>query len=690
MFRPKGLFRSVACPAISTCNLQNCLFSHQAAEQPSVVPSPLPTAVQAKPFKGVNKKDRSPTPPPPKRRKIDDDSSKSTEASSNVAKPVIKSILKKPVATITSSTAYGAEEPKSKPSYIPSSSLDLDDGRYLKVETTDNKTGIVTRARIERGGPVTILKPQVHTASSSKAPVQGLRTLHTTSDDKNTLLPQSNVSAELLNWGSRKPPASNTPEPERLIPRSVPKPPATFEMRLKLLENIHKHYVRLDPASQETAAGRQRVIKLAREEEEAAALKDVKAYQGVLKNRIYALHKMSAEDFKKETEEKLKAKRLAETPQALVTGLTPEDEIRAIAGYVHSFSILKSYDYVLIPPSEQDVQKAKDGVRAARGEEECERCKSRFKVLPTKDENTGLLTTAGKCVHHHGKPTMPGSPGQKKWTCCQEPVGESSGCTESPTHVFLVKAANRLASQWQFVETPTAAALTSSEPPENSTIEKAICLDCEMGFTTRGLEMIRLTATRFPNYEPVIDILVQPFGEILDLNTRFSGVTQEQWDSAPAYDPESANEKSEILAKAVSPLQAREIVFKHIDSSTIIIGHSLENDMKCTRIIHPRIVDTAILYRHKMGVGVRYGLKVLVRIHLGRYIQATDTGKGHDSKEDANEAGNLVRKRLMKDVASGKIGKDGTWAANATYVMNAAGGEENKTPDKGKVIEQDR
>ncbi|KAK6530083.1 RNA exonuclease 3 [Orbilia ellipsospora] len=693
MFRPSGLFKTTTCPRISTCSLQNCLFSHQAAPPPPPISAPNPPVIaQApNPAKNTSQNERSATPPPPKRRRIDgESSSKSTEVTSNSAKPTIKSILKKPTPSNSNNGVQDSLASSSPlPPYIPPSSIDTEDGRYFKIETTDKKTGLVTKTRVEKAGPSKILQSHAPIASSSRiasTSVQGIRALHTSPTQKTTaavttaatVAPKKDVTNDLLNWGKPKTPVTNkkAPEPERLVPRMVSRPPEQFETRLKVLTKLHEQYVRLDPQSQSNATNKQKLIKRVRDEEEEAALKHSKAYLGVMRNRIYALTKMSLQDYKKENDERLKEERQKEAAdggEVVDTGMTPEDEARAIENYVHSAQLMKEYDYVMTPPSEQEIANSKAGVQVAAGDEECERCKSRFKMFPDGDLETGLYSSGGKCVHHWGKAWVPDKTiGQRQWHCCHQAVGETAGCTDHHTHVFLIKSPPRLASQWQFVETP-APLVNSNKLSAKKGKERAVCLDCEMGFTTHGFELIRLTATRFPNYEPIIDILVQPFGKVLDLNTRFSGVTQEQWDSAPEYSAEKANEAAaDVIAKAASPSQARDILFQHIDATSILIGHSLENDMKCLRVIHPRVVDTAILYMHRQGVGFRYSLKMLVKNNLGRFIQALDNNKGHDSKEDANEAGNLVRKRLMKDIKAGKVGKDGVWVASANFQMNAA------------------
>jgi hypothetical protein len=36
--------------------------------------------------------------------------------------------------------------------------------------------------------------------------------------------------------------------------------------------------------------------------------------------------------------------------------------------------------------------------------------------------------------------------------------------------------------------------------------------------------------------------------------------------------------------------QARELLFKQINSETILVGHSLENDLRGLRVVHRRVV----------------------------------------------------------------------------------------------------
>ncbi|PWZ31273.1 hypothetical protein Zm00014a_031789 [Zea mays] len=134
--------------------------------------------------------------------------------------------------------------------------------------------------------------------------------------------------------------------------------------------------------------------------------------------------------------------------------------------------------------------------------------------------------------------------------------------------------------------------------PSGSLPHKVLALDCEM---------------------VVLDRLVKPANPIIDYNTRFSGIT------------------AEMLADVSTSLhEIQEEFVGLVYTETILVGHSLENDLMALQISHGLIIDTAVLYKYNRGSRCKIALRVLTKRFLGREIQ--NTGSGHDSVEDARAA----------------------------------------------------
>lgn len=77
----------------------------------------------------------------------------------------------------------------------------------------------------------------------------------------------------------------------------------------------------------------------------------------------------------------------------------------------------------------------------------------------------------------------------------------------------------------------------------------------------------------------------------------------------------------------------QEEFLKLVYKETILVGHSLENDLLALRISHRLAIDTAVLYKHPKGGSYKTALRVLAKRFLSREIQ--QSGIGHDSIEDA-------------------------------------------------------
>lgn len=140
-------------------------------------------------------------------------------------------------------------------------------------------------------------------------------------------------------------------------------------------------------------------------------------------------------------------------------------------------------------------------------------------------------------------------------------------------------------------------------------------MDCEMCETGQGLELTRITIVH-PIHGIVLDTFVKPAKAIVNYHTEFSGVTKD---------------KLEGIDITLHDVQTLLRVL--IDRTTVLIGHSFDNDLRALRLFHDQIVDTSAMYLHPSGYPYKYALKKLTKDVLHWEIQEGDDG--HDSAQDA-------------------------------------------------------
>ncbi|EON69109.1 hypothetical protein W97_08295 [Coniosporium apollinis CBS 100218] len=612
MFSAAGLFKNIRCPEGALCRVPNCIFSHQFSGNDG----PTQQALSVRSGAAVSSSSSTPAGHDAKRRKLDGTDQQIPTANSRLKDDVSK----KPFVGI-----IATKEPTR-----PLATADTAKGATSTVKT-----------------PSQILKTATRTVSPPPR------------SEKVKVAPATQKQAVQNN------------HVETLNPRLVKIDPAGHGLRRLYLSKMHEGMVRLndvvskstDPDVKVLHLSSGELIKLALDEEEDIANGKTSVYGNIIKLRVVAYKNMKLEEWVRLQREDLARKegkaKEAEPPPPLDTGLLPTEELLILPRLVGNQEGLDKHGYVPSPPTQADIAAAKEGVEAAHGYETCDRCSTRFQVFPDRRED-GALTSGGTCTYHWGRVYRP--PREKadairgvrepKYTCCQEQIG-TPGCTVGETHVFKISEAKRLAAVLPFEWTP--------ENPRART-DRAVAFDCEMGYTVYGLELIRLTATSWPDRAPLIDVLVRPLGAILDLNTRFSGVQPEAFFNAPPFNPgagalpsrppstaETGTAASQpTLAIVASPDVARTLLCSYISPSTPLLGHALENDLNVIRLCHPTIIDTVLLFPHPRGLPVRYGLRALVKQHLNKDIQ-TAGAAGHDSLEDAREAGELVRWRVARE-----------------------------------------
>ncbi|KAF2725861.1 hypothetical protein K431DRAFT_215100 [Polychaeton citri CBS 116435] len=627
VFHTTNLFKSIQCPQDSDCKLTNCIFSHDEGINAPKPPSQAPTA--------VSDTDTSQTTghvePANKRRRVIYDRIESKPLSrADIIRAQLAQVRKQPATDLN----------EDSPLTLHSSSS--------KSETNGSEFAIKRTSVTRPTGLTRPISPPVNASISQGTVTKDARHGKSSSPQK----PKSELKKESLN------------------PRMVPGEPVPYGKRAVLLKHLYQEMSRLNDQILTSSIVKkevlhlteQELIKLSLDEEEKVAREAPSVYINVMKNRVVACKKMEIEAWSDKVKQSFSGKfdRQGSTATTLLdSGLPPEHEVLLLPRLVADQYALAQFGYVPLPPTTEEAAEAARAVEASDNYETCDRCTSRFQVFPNRNHD-GELTSNGPCRFHPSKRVMPqksrADTGHKEpyHPCCNESIG-SRGCTTHPHHVFKTSSPARMAAVLPFITTPENSSPESEPGSEKEAI--GVTFDCEMGYTTMGLELIRLTAVAWPSGAELLDILVRPLGTVLDLNSQFSGVWPEHFANAVPYSPsptpaqptlDTDGSTPSTLPIVSNPQEARALLCTFLTPDTPLLGHGLENDLNTLRLCHPTIIDSIICFPHPRGMPMRFGLKMLTKRHLDRDIQ-TAGAQGHDSLEDARATGDLIRFRVKEE-----------------------------------------
>ncbi|EHB13517.1 RNA exonuclease 1-like protein [Heterocephalus glaber] len=237
----------------------------------------------------------------------------------------------------------------------------------------------------------------------------------------------------------------------------------------------------------------------------------------------------------------------------------------------------------------------------------CCRCGSEYLV-----SSSGRCIRDEECYYHWGRLRRNRVAGgwETQYMCCSASVG-SVGCQVAKQHVQDGRKENLEG----FVRTFEKELLGDAHAG-------IYALDCEMSYTTYGLELTRVTVVD-TDMQVVYDTFVKPENEIVDYNTRFSGVTE-----------------ADLADTSITLRDVQAVLLSMFSTDTILIGHSLESDLLALKVIHSTVVDTAVLFPHRLGLPYKRSLRNLMADYLRQIIQ--DNVDGHSSSEDASACMHLV------------------------------------------------
>ncbi|XP_037680225.1 LOW QUALITY PROTEIN: RNA exonuclease 1 homolog [Choloepus didactylus] len=244
----------------------------------------------------------------------------------------------------------------------------------------------------------------------------------------------------------------------------------------------------------------------------------------------------------------------------------------------------------------------------------CCRCGTEYLVSPS-----GRCVRDEECYYHWGRLRRNRVAGgwETQYMCCSAAIG-SVGCQVAKQHVQDGRKENLEG----FVKTFEKELSADAYPG-------IYALDCEMSYTTYGLELTRVTVVD-TDMHVVYDTFVKPDNKVVDYNTRFSGVTE-----------------ADLADTSITLRDVQAVLLSMLSASTILIGHSLESDLLALKVIHRTVVDTAVLFPHRLGLPYKRSLRNLMADYLRQIIQ--DNVDGHSSSEDASACMHLMVWKIRED-----------------------------------------
>uniref|UniRef100_A0A2P2KGS1 Exonuclease n=1 Tax=Rhizophora mucronata TaxID=61149 RepID=A0A2P2KGS1_RHIMU len=158
-----------------------------------------------------------------------------------------------------------------------------------------------------------------------------------------------------------------------------------------------------------------------------------------------------------------------------------------------------------------------------------------------------------------------------------------------------------------------------------------LAIDCEMVLCEDGTDALVRVCIVDQDLQVKLDELVNPCKPIADYRTEITGVTADDFNKA-----------------CCSLADIQKNVKKLLSKTTILVGHSLYNDLRALRLDHARVIDTSFVFRTPDGLSP--SLNYLCKSLLGYELRKEATA--HSCYDDAVAAMKLVLAKMEQGVGN--------------------------------------
>ncbi|XP_034249415.1 small RNA degrading nuclease 5 [Thrips palmi] len=176
--------------------------------------------------------------------------------------------------------------------------------------------------------------------------------------------------------------------------------------------------------------------------------------------------------------------------------------------------------------------------------------------------------------------------------------------------------------------------LTKSQYKEVNNHSPMYGLDCEMCMTSIGASEVTRVGIVNEKHETVLDTLVLPYNEITNFLTKYSGIT------------------AQMMKNVTTRLEdVQDFIREYLEPDAILVGQSLQFDLKALKIIHPYCIDTSVIFNISGDRYRKSKLSLLSERFLGEQIQLGHAG--HSPVEDSLASLKLVQLKLNHHIEFG-------------------------------------